>query len=156
LGWIAANRGDTDRALVEYNEALRCDPDDVSALTNSGVLLLERNRTDEALARLRHAVDRDANPLTLLAYARALRRAGRDVAAIDTYQRLLSSVPSPRGLGRPTLELAKLLLSSEDPRARDPRRALRLLDPLCPSLKKLQPACLELRDRARAATSVSP
>jgi Tfp pilus assembly protein PilF len=56
MGVAYEKRGDTDRALAEYNAALACNPDDWTANDNLGVILLNRGQYWPAEKHLRIVV----------------------------------------------------------------------------------------------------
>ncbi|MFI5118651.1 MAG: tetratricopeptide repeat protein [Terriglobales bacterium] len=66
-----------DQAAESYQQALRLNPDDALALTGLAVMALGQGQSDVSVALLGHAVKVDANDVSVLLYAQALRRAGR-------------------------------------------------------------------------------
>jgi Flp pilus assembly protein TadD len=57
--WVLAGAhtklGDVRQALADYDAILKAQPNDVAALNNAGVVLMDAGRYDEALARFRAA-----------------------------------------------------------------------------------------------------
>ena len=56
LGNVLLLRGDYAAAQSNYESLLRADPDDIDALHNLGVALMNRNRMQEAAGRFRAAL----------------------------------------------------------------------------------------------------
>ncbi len=65
-----------DQAAECYQNALRLNPENGTALMGSGVLALRQGRPDVAITQLAHAVKVDPSDVNVLLLAQALRRAG--------------------------------------------------------------------------------
>ena len=81
LGQARLQLHDYDQAAESYQNALRLNPDDATALTGLAVLALRQGQSDVAVAQLGRAVKVDPNDVNVLLFAQALRRAGRAVEA---------------------------------------------------------------------------
>jgi len=81
LGQARLQLHDYDQAAESYQNALRLNPDDATALTGLAVLALRQGQSAVAVAQLGHAVKVDPNDLNVLLFAQALRRAGRAAEA---------------------------------------------------------------------------
>ncbi len=81
-------------ALAALNAAIKLDPDSVAARTLRGRLLLEENKTAEALADLVVANQHDPNSRSAIYnLARAYRAAGNSKAANELFAKLRSAAP---------------------------------------------------------------
>jgi tetratricopeptide (TPR) repeat protein len=91
LGLSAWKSGDTEQAVVAFDEALRLDPQHRKSLLNSARALLDTGRPREALARVERALA--IEPLSgegLRLLGRAHHELGRVAEAIDAYQRAIA------------------------------------------------------------------
>ena len=64
------DRGDFDRAIADYDEALKLEPNDLNALSGQGAALVERGAVDRArqnLARIRTVCGKPCPQATELA-----------------------------------------------------------------------------------------
>ncbi|MBA2458823.1 MAG: tetratricopeptide repeat protein [Gemmatimonadales bacterium] len=90
-GLSAWKSGAHERALEQFDEALRLDPNHRKSLLNSGRVLLETSRPQEALSRIERALAIEplfSEGLRLL--GRARNELGQVPEAIDAYQRAIS------------------------------------------------------------------
>jgi len=90
-GLSAWKSGAHERALEQFDEALRLDPNHRKSLLNSGRVLLETSRPQEALSRIERALA--IEPLSsegLRLLGRARNELGQMPEAIDAYQRAIS------------------------------------------------------------------
>jgi tetratricopeptide (TPR) repeat protein len=137
--------GQFERAIVQYEEALRLDPRHVNARVNLGDALQSLGRTDEAAAQYRRAIkDQSREARAHYNLANLLRDQGEIDEAEKHYRAALDSRPN---YPYAHAELAKLLLdagktaeardhlraalrslSQDDPLAREIRRTLRQIE----------------------------
>ena len=87
-----ARKGDADRALQDYNEAIRLDPTDASAFTNRGNVYDSKGQLDRALQDYAQAIRLDPSHVSAffnraLAYARR-RQLDRAIPDYDQAIRL--------------------------------------------------------------------
>lgn len=98
LGIIAAEAGESDKALAYYEKALEIDPRFSPALYNMGNALADQNRLEEAITAYRKALDID--PEFLMAYenlGKSYIRTGRLGKALQTFDKALSRRPDFAG-----------------------------------------------------------
>lgn len=120
LGTVYDGEKENDRAIDEYDAALRYDADYAKAANNKGVVLARTDRLDEAIASYKDAIRADANyvdPYLNLAAAYKMRN---DYAAIiPLYERVLEiarTVPTAQvnvaevsvGLGTALMHVGRL------------------------------------------------
>ena len=65
-GYAYRDKGDTDRAIADFNEAIRLDPKNAIAYTNRGLAYGDKGDTDRAIADLTEAIRLD--PKNAIAY----------------------------------------------------------------------------------------
>jgi Flp pilus assembly protein TadD len=90
----AHDGGDVELAEAKYREALTADPSMTVAHNNLGMVLIQQERLDEAVAPLQQAVLQD--PQYAEAYNNlgfAFRRLGRDMEAASQYEKFLALTP---------------------------------------------------------------
>jgi tetratricopeptide (TPR) repeat protein len=93
LGIALMNRGQLDRAIAEFREALRLDPDSAAAHWHLGQALASRTQ-DGAVDHLRRSVELvPANSAARNDLATALLEAGHYDEAMDHFRRALPSMP---------------------------------------------------------------
>jgi len=93
---LAYDAGDFAEAQKRFETFLAKSPDDPSAITDLGSVLLFQDRTDEAIAKYRLAIEKD--PKFLQAHfnlAIGLQKAGKDAEALGELQRARSLADSP-------------------------------------------------------------
>ena len=95
LGQAHLQLHDYDQAAESYQNALRLNPDDGTALTGLAVLALRQGQSDVAVAQLEHAVKVDPNDVNVLLFAQALRRAGRAAEADSAVAQVQKISPDP-------------------------------------------------------------
>jgi len=66
-----------DQALESYQNALRLNPEDATALVGSGVIALRQGQSNLAVTQFAHAVKIDPSDVSFLLLAQALRESGR-------------------------------------------------------------------------------
>jgi tetratricopeptide (TPR) repeat protein len=94
LGWALEHAGRSDEALVEYESALRLEPDFAAAHGKLGALLAARGRLDEADMHLRRALDLEAGDIeTLRSMAIVRTLQGRVEEGIASYRMILDRAP---------------------------------------------------------------
>ena len=115
-----------DEALTCYREAARLDPRSSVAYGCMGDVFLLQRKAGESAASYRKAVEID--PRYANAYiglGRALRELGEIAGAISAFEEALRI--QPRNAGRAD-ELARLLVTCEDPELRNPPHAVELAE----------------------------
>ncbi|MBC8423747.1 tetratricopeptide repeat protein [bacterium] len=91
-GRVLHNLGRVDKAIAAYREALTVDIDDVWALNNLGLLLIEDDRCDEAVAPLARAVGLAADTAVFQNnLGMALERSGHPGQAAEAYAAALAA-----------------------------------------------------------------
>ena len=109
LGALCQLRGKTAEAIGWYEQALRTDPHNGSALNSLATALLIENRIDDAMVELREALHYDpANENARYNLARALTARGDLDGAADEYRTLLKQSPDD---GDAQKALASILLA---------------------------------------------
>jgi hypothetical protein len=104
-------KGDNDRALVEYNKALRLDPNDADVYNNRGVSLGEKGDLDRAIADYSEAIR--LNPKFLLALtnrAFTYEKKGAVPEALTDFRSALDMDPSRHELSQDIRRLEQNLL----------------------------------------------
>jgi len=119
LGIVHQERGEHERAVAEFREAVRLDPAHVSPRILLGASLLALGRVKEARAELERAVKlAPREPLARLQLARVDERAGDWAGAADQYRALLDMRPDEAeyvyGLGNAYLRLSEWCLKELD------------------------------------------
>ena len=119
LGIVHQERGEHERAVAEFREAVRLDPAHVSPRILLGASLLALGRVKEARAELERAVKlAPREPLARLQLARLDERAGDWAGAADQYRALLDMRPDEAeyvyGLGNAYLRLSEWCLKELD------------------------------------------
>jgi len=95
LGQAHLQLHDYDQAAESYQNAVRLNPDNGTALTGLAVLALRQGQSDVAVAQLEHAVKVDPNDVNVLLFAQALRRAGRAAEADSAVAQVQKISPDP-------------------------------------------------------------
>lgn len=124
---IAAQKRDAD-AIEHLSKALNYSPAYAQAMVVRGDLLRRNRRFEESLMAYREAVKVDAMRADArLGYGVSLVKLKRDVEARGWFEEAVRAQPD-----RPELAhaLARVLAAAPDSRARDPRRAMAVLQPL--------------------------
>ena len=94
LGSALADKGEFDRAIAEFREALRLEPDSASAHGNLGLALASHQAPEEAVVHLRRSVQLDpGNGRAHYALAGILLAAGQYEGAIDELRASLRVAP---------------------------------------------------------------
>jgi len=94
LGSALADKGEFDRAIAEFREALRLEPDSASAHENLGLALASHQAPEEAVVHLRRSVQLDpGSGRAHYALARILLAAGQYEGAIDELRASLRVTP---------------------------------------------------------------
>lgn len=94
LGLIYKESGAYEKAVSEYQEALRIDPKYLDAMNNLAVLYDNQGKYKEAEGLFKKAIEIDAaNPLVSLNYAITLERMGRIEDAKRYYRIYLNIIP---------------------------------------------------------------
>jgi len=119
LGIVHQERGEHERAVAEFREAVRLDPAHVSPRILLGASLLALGRVKEARAELERAVKlAPREPLARLQLARVDERAGDWAGAADQYRALRDMRPDEAeyvyGLGNAYLRLSEWCLKELD------------------------------------------
>jgi serine/threonine-protein kinase len=94
LGYVLLGKGRTDQAIAEYREAIRLQPDHVSAHHNLAEALRERGRFDEAIPEYREAIR--LQPDLVAAHhdlSNAFKQMGRLDEAIAEYREVIRLQP---------------------------------------------------------------
>ncbi len=94
LGSALADKGEFDRAIAEFREALRLEPDSASAHENLGLALASHQEPEEAVVHLRRSVQLDpGSGRAHYALANILLAAGQYEGAIDELRASLRVTP---------------------------------------------------------------
>ena len=94
LGSALADKGEFDRAIAEFREALRLEPDSASAHENLGLALASHQAPEEAVVHLRRSVQLDpGSGRAHYALAGILLAAGQYEGAIDELRASLRVMP---------------------------------------------------------------
>jgi spermidine synthase/tetratricopeptide (TPR) repeat protein len=94
LGSALADKGEFDRAIAEFREALRLEPDSASAHENLGLALSSHQEPEEAVVHLRRSVQLDpGSGRAHYALAGILLAAGQYEGAIDELRASLRVTP---------------------------------------------------------------
>jgi len=94
LGSALADKGEFDRAIAEFREALRLEPDSASAHENLGLALASHQAPEEAVVHLRRSVQLDpGSGRAHYALAGILLAAGQYEGAIDELRASLRVTP---------------------------------------------------------------
>jgi len=112
LGYVLRERGEHEKAVAEFREAIRLDGTYVPPRVLLGASLLALGRTADALATLRRAVALAPDlPLARLQLAQAEQAAGDWAGAVEQYRSLAKIDPSSAdfryGLGTSYLRLSE-------------------------------------------------
>src|SRR5512133_3269695 len=97
-GYAAEQSGNSERAVISYQEALRLDPEFAPANGRIGIIFLEKNRPDEASIELTKAMQGHADPLYNKGLARIFTDKKLHSLAIYHYKEALKSFPADDGL----------------------------------------------------------
>lgn len=136
LGVInASNRRDAD-AIEHLSRAVAYDPKYAQAHLVLADLLRRNTRDEASLSHYTEAIGASANAADArFGYALALVRLKRYVEARQSLDEAVAQHPDRVDL---TDALSRILSASPDARARDGERALRLIEPLAASLKRVE------------------
>jgi tetratricopeptide (TPR) repeat protein len=94
LGIVYQQRGDHPRALEQFRQAIRLEPDYAAPHTLMGASLLATGKTREAVLELERAVKlQPREPLSHLQFARAYERAGNPAGVVDQFLALRELAP---------------------------------------------------------------
>jgi len=94
LGLALADRKETDKAIAQYREALKINPNFTDAHNNFGVALAGRGQTDKAIAHFQRALTVNSNlEKTHYNLGNALARRGELDEAVAHYRRALEINP---------------------------------------------------------------
>ncbi len=97
-GLASEQSGNSERALLSYREALRLDPAFYPANGRIGLILFEKNRSDEASIEFTKAMRGHSDPLYNRGLARVFTEKKLHSLAIYHYLEALKSYPSDAGL----------------------------------------------------------
>ncbi|HUL76752.1 MAG TPA: tetratricopeptide repeat protein [Vicinamibacteria bacterium] len=119
LGIVHQERGEHEKAVVEFREAVRLDPASAAPRILLGASLLALGRVKEARTQLERAVKiAPQEPLARLQLARTEERAGDWVGAVDQYRALREMRPDEAeyvyALGNAYLRLSEWCLKELD------------------------------------------
>jgi predicted Zn finger-like uncharacterized protein len=90
----ALENGNTAKAQKMFDEALRLQPDGVSAMTGAGYVLLDRQKPLAAIGMFKRALSSaPAFPQALFGLGEAYRSQGDPTQAVEAYRRYLSAAP---------------------------------------------------------------
>jgi tetratricopeptide (TPR) repeat protein len=88
--------GDLPKALEAYDKTLQLDPAHADSAYNSGLILFETNRVDEALVRFQQALtSRPSDPEVLEMIARCYLNQGKFEAAVDHLEKAKAASTDP-------------------------------------------------------------
>jgi Flp pilus assembly protein TadD len=119
-----AAAGRLEEASAQYGDALALDAKRLHARAARGIILMRRGRLAEAAADLRIAFDagvKDTEVANALAFA--LMQTGRSAEAVPVLKTAVARHPEDLNLAH---NLARLLATAPEPRARDGALALRM------------------------------
>lgn len=106
------NSGDVDGAIDAYREALTVDERDVWSMNNLGLIYIELERPDEALAPLARAVELRGNaPVFQNNLGTALERTGHYSAARQAFEATLAADST---YGKASISLARVIPLAEE------------------------------------------
>jgi len=88
LGIISQNKGNPEQAIEYYQKELKNNPEASNSLLNSGLLLLQKGQTDEAVEPLARAAAINPSEQCSLLLAQAYQNTGQLKEAIVEYKRL--------------------------------------------------------------------
>lgn len=94
-GILKLRRGNIDAAIVDFDEAIRLDPEQPEAYLNKGTALLRRENPTEALQLYTVALERETSRPAIALYGRAVanEQLGNVRAAYADYQRASQLAP---------------------------------------------------------------
>jgi cytochrome c-type biogenesis protein CcmH/NrfG len=149
LGMTLFLAGDLAEASRQYEQALRIDPDLADAHVRFGLLLLRQGRIDEAVDHLARSVATDPGDYSTHYYlGLALARQRRHAEAAEQYE---TAIDINAGYGPAYIGLARLLATADDPRIRNGRKAVALVETACARRDSPRVTCLHTLAMAYAA-----
>jgi serine/threonine protein kinase/Flp pilus assembly protein TadD len=132
LGIALRQQGKVDQAIACYHKAIELDPKNANAYSCLGRAFQEQQKLDEAIAEYRKAIELDPNDGAShggLGYA--LEAQGKLDEAIAEYRKAIELAPKNtwafNALGRALVKNGWYLANHQDPRRRDPKRAVELV-----------------------------
>jgi len=134
-------RGDLDKAMADYNKAIRLDPKYPTAFNNRGMVWAQQGRYDQAIADFGEAIKLD--PKFIDAYynrSNAYYAAGEFENSVTDYTKILQIDPKDIEAQN---ALAWLLATCADPHFRDGKRAVQLATKACELVEWKQAGCLD-------------
>lgn len=154
VGRLLELLGRREEAIVQYREAVAWNPRSLQAQLELSRLLVLTGREDDAAPVYESLLQLDptnADAMTTLANIR--HKQGRDVEARDLYAR---AVQTAGELGRgdtvaPMMRLVRLLSTSDDPKVRDTRQAVLIMEELAQRTQRRDPAVLDVLASVLAA-----
>jgi tetratricopeptide (TPR) repeat protein len=154
LGYVYQRKKQYDQALEQYQSALKLNPNYVSALNNSAVIYFETGKTAEAIELVKQALKIDPESVdSYLNLGTFLNQSGRRAEAITTFKQGLELAPDD---SRFPYQLAWLLAASPEPKLRDGKEALRLVELIRTPAQLNNPVYLDLWAAALAETRQYP
>jgi tetratricopeptide (TPR) repeat protein/4-amino-4-deoxy-L-arabinose transferase-like glycosyltransferase len=129
LSFTAPEQGQVDEALIQFEKALKNNPDDAKTRNNFGIALRKAGRLDEAIAQYQYALK--INPNYAQAHynlGNALYQKGQVNDAILHYQDALAIVPDNVMLQRNLAHTIWLLATSTDASVRNGTNAVAFAD----------------------------
>jgi tetratricopeptide (TPR) repeat protein len=99
-------KGDVEKAIADYTEAIRINPSASLAYFNRAISLADRNETSQAIADLDQSIQFDPKFLRAYNFRAALHRKNGDIerARADYNHVLASTDPAAEGLRRTARE----------------------------------------------------
>jgi predicted CXXCH cytochrome family protein len=116
LGNLAAQRGDFHEAEQDFRRVLQLAPDDLTALSNLGIVLAKQGRTSDAIPLLRSAFDRNQDlPGLAMNLARVQCMTGDGASARKTLESALVFSPGLEDIERLLDQMTSCGLSGSRP-----------------------------------------
>lgn len=165
LGLVYSAQGHGDEAERAFEASLRADPAHHRARLHLAHAWMERGESDRARLLLAEGLERDHDALELQAALLHVEGTTLDngPAVRSTAQKLAKSGFEGAALAllranllrsedwRSGVTLAALLVSASNPDRRDPREALRILEPICAQAARADPIALDTLARTLVA-----
>ncbi len=150
LGLVHQAAERTQDAMASYRRAIAIEPRYGEALNNLGIALASLGRQDEAIEAFEQAISTEdaATPSAQNNLGWALKLAGRLDDAMEHFEAALAADPESISA---QVGLSGVLASHDDPRRRDPERAIRLAESAAGATDEQSAEVLDTLSQAYAA-----